>query len=499
MDMTKITVNGYLLDAQQAKPIIDNPKYSLIIAGAGSGKTLTLIGKIKYLLENNILNPDEICCISFTNETTENLKKSILKNCNIEVPVFTFHKLALYILKKENIEFQIAHPTLLQEIIDEFFQTECKNYPEFQKIIYRKFPNFIFKNPKSWNKIISSPQFQSFKMTILTFINLMKSNNYSKTEFYSFIKSKKEVDTLLIIYAIYNLYEKEKENHSIIDFDDMILLATQIIQEKNMKLPFKLIIIDEFQDTSQLRFQLIQEIIKRNDASLCVVGDDYQSIYHFSGCDLNLFLNFSDYYPSAKIYKIETTYRNSQELIDVAGEFVQKNPSQIYKNLHSHKHLEPPIYLIYAKNKKTALEKLIAKIPNHQEILILGRNHFDLKKYLSKEDYNLTQENTLKIHKFPDKTIRYLTIHASKGLESDVVILLNLLDDIYGIPSQKKEDEILNFVKKNQPYPFEEERRLFYVALTRTKNEIYLMTNKKNPSIFVKEIKKMKHIKIWKM
>ena len=99
--MIKIIVNNYELDEEQLKPVLENAKYSLIIAGAGSGKTLTLIGKIKYMLDNQLIKPEEICTISFTNEATNNLKQNIFKNCHVDVPTFTFHKLALDILKKD--------------------------------------------------------------------------------------------------------------------------------------------------------------------------------------------------------------------------------------------------------------------------------------------------------------------------------------------------------------------------------------------------------------
>ena len=112
-------INGYALDKEQLKPIIENKPYSLIIAGAGSGKTLTLIGKIKYLLDQGYATNEEILCLSFTNETTQNLKANIQKNCHTHCPVFTFHKLALTILKEKN--FTIASPTLLEETITEFF------------------------------------------------------------------------------------------------------------------------------------------------------------------------------------------------------------------------------------------------------------------------------------------------------------------------------------------------------------------------------------------
>lgn len=483
--MNEIKVNGYTLDEEQLKPVIDNEKYSLIIAGAGSGKTLTLIGKIKYLLENKIYQPDEICCISFTNEATNNLAKNIEKNTQKKVPTFTFHKLAIEILKRNEENLKLANPKLLESIIDEFFYSHCFGNQLLQNIIFKKFFIFIFKNEKNWQQIIHSKECINYKKTILTFINLMKGKGYNKNNLLDFLKKKKYRNTLLIIYAIYIIYEQEKLGSNTLDFDDLIKEATRILKEKKVSLPYKYIIIDEFQDTSLLRFKLINELVKLNNASLCVVGDDYQSIYHFSGCDLYLFLHFKDFYPSTKIYKLQKTYRNSQELVDIAGNFIKKNPIQVKKTLHSEKHLENPIIIVYYKNKNTVLKKIIERIPKEKEILIIGRNNFDLKKYTK----YLNFEKDFPLHK-----IRYLTIHTSKGLESDIVIFLNVIDDAYGIPSKLKDEKILSLVKSEDAFLYEEERRLFYVALTRTKSYIYLLTTKNETSLFIKEISHEKNI-----
>ena len=127
----------------------------------------------------------------------------------------------------------------------------------------------------------------------------------------------------------------------------MIKLATNTLTEKNISLPYKMIIIDEFQDTSIVRFNLIKKIVAQNDASLCVVGDDYQSIYHFSGCDLELFLNFTKMYKDAKLYFLNSTYRNSNELIKTLGDFIMKNNNQIKKTLKSNKTYKKPIKIVY--------------------------------------------------------------------------------------------------------------------------------------------------------
>ena len=313
----------------------------------------------------------------------------------------------------------------------------------------------------------------------------MNSNELSY-KWNEIIKNKKYQNILLIIYSLYTIYMNELSSSNLIDFDFMIKKASELINSNKVKLPYKLIIIDEFQDTSKSRFNLIQSIVNKNKSKLCVVGDDYQSIYQFQGCDINLFLNFKKYFNNVNVYCLNETYRNSLELINIAGSFINKNDKQIKKNLISKKHLNNPIKIIKYFNEKSVLKHVLDEIPLNKEILILSRNNFDIKKYVN--NYELINSE-LKI-KGDNHIIKYMTIHSSKGLESDVVIVLNMCDDIYGLPSKIKGNEVLDLLKDNNDYLYAEERRLFYVALTRTKSYVYLLCPYFLESIFVKEIKK---------
>ena len=133
---------------------------------------------------------------------------------------------------------------------------------------------------------------------------------------------------------------------------------------------------------------------------------------------------------------------------------------------------------MYGNNLRRLIDKVLEQ---HQNILILGRNNFDIDRF-----FKLDKENNIY---YNGVNIKYLTIHRSKGLEEECVIIINLKDDILGIPNKIKDDKILKNVNNNVDiYPYEEERRLFYVALTRTKSDVYLLVDKNNPSIFVKEL-----------
>ena len=283
-----------------------------------------------------------------------------------------------------------------------------------------------------------------------------------------------------LIKYIYLIYEDELRSTNYVDFNDIINIATRLIESKGLKRFYKYIIIDEYQDISDNRYKLIKAIKESCRSKLFAVGDDYQSIYKFSGSNLNMITKFKKYYGYTRVIKIVNTYRNSIELINTANTFIIKNRYQIKKKLLSNKHLEKPIKIIYyKKNESIIFKKLLELISGN--VLILGRNNFDV-------NYVLNDEITFKDNKIIyKKEYDYKTVHRSKGLEEDNIILINLNNSRYGFPN-KKNDNITKVLLPKDRYLYEEERRLFYVALTRTKNYIYLLVDIDNPSTFVKEL-----------
>lgn len=477
-------INGYPLDDYQSRVVISEETSTLVIAGAGSGKSLTIIGKIIYLVKIKKINPQDILCISFTNDATNNLKNKIYENYHLNIDIYTFHKLALEILKQNNISYLIAPENYLEQITDLFFDEIIPNNQVYQKAL-----TYILGRRYSTYDIFS------LKQVIKTFINLFKSNNYSISYFLVILRKihftfnikeyYKNKYILLLIINIYLLYENELQKENALDFNDMINKCITLLKKNPLKKHWQYIIIDEYQDTSLTKFNFINEIIKQTSAKFLAVGDDFQSIYRFTGCDLSIFLNFSKYFKDAKIFHIINTYRNPQELINVAGNFIMKNKKQQRKKLVSSKHLTKPIIIYYDDNKIRALKYLLEQISS-KEIMVLGRNNKDINNYL---DQDFIKENDF--YFYNNIKFRYLTVHKSKGLESDNVILINLIDSIIGFPSQKQDEKIIHYVNNyHDNFPYEEERRLFYVALTRTKNKTYIICPYQGESIFIKEIKK---------
>ena len=421
---------------------------TLVVAGAGSGKTFIIVNKIKYLLDNNIYKENDLLVISFTNESVNDLKRKIDYNLDI----MTFHKLAITLINNPNMK--ISNEYYLKFIVNEYFSS----YGKYNK-----------KNNKLIKRILNEIDIDNLKKLIFTFINLYKSNYNNINYLFNLYQKSHFINKIYfkIILEIYHIYNQELESSNLYDFNDMIKIATDNINNNQIRTNYKYIIIDEFQDTSLNRFKLIDAIIKQNNAKIFVVGDDYQSIYRFSGCNLDIFLNFNKLVNNLNIINLDYNYRNPKEIIDVANSFIMQNKSQIKKETICLKNINKPIKICFYKNEKTAIEKVVKFIET--KYLILGRNNKD------KDIFNIQ-----------DKP--FLTIHKSKGLEEDNIILINLTNSKNSLPSKLKNHKIINKIVKPDYYPYEEERRLFYVALTRTRNNIYLLVPTTNYSIFVKEL-----------
>ena len=296
----------------------------------------------------------------------------------------------------------------------------------------------------------------------------------------------------------------------------MINKSAKLLKESKSvsdQINFKYIIVDEYQDISRQRFDLVGALHDVTNAKIIAVGDDWQSIYAFSGSDITLFTKFEEIMGYAELLKITKTYRNSQEVIDIAGNFIQKNSAQIRKTLKSPKTIKDPviIYTYDSKPKKLggnpnlnlakaveiAIDQIIefnkqeGKESKKQEILLLGRFGFDGKNLENSSLFEyIDYGNRVKCLKHPELKISFMTAHASKGLGYDNVIVINGKNEIYGFPSKIENDPVINYVvKRDDSIDAAEERRLFYVAMTRTKNRVYFIAPEKNPSEFLLEIK----------
>lgn len=668
-NMFKDIDSNILLDDDQRKAILADEDYSLVIAGAGSGKTTTMAAKVKYLIEKCNISPSKIILLAFTNKAAYELEERINKDFKLGVEVLTFHKLGMKFIRKifdkpvkivsEGTMYKYISDYVTQKIFpnkqllkkfietfdgylefddsvfkynsfDEYFASYVKlkyeenknnleayiisrveNRLKHNRSINGEFlksknevliANYLFKNGynykyekvypykledgrsyspdftvwdyginiyieyyglttlknnntyttddiNTYRKLIMKKRqlhkkygtdlielysesengktvleilqkelekrnikgniknlkdifyrlmntskevhYFEFISLVIAFIRRFKEKGYSLKDFELLIKKstdKKQIEQLNFIKSIFNYYDKSIHKNYQIDFNDMInyaYLGMERVKDKEKYLDYDYLIIDEYQDISRQRYNLAKKLSDLFGAKIVAVGDDWQAIYSFSGSDVELFTRFSEMMGYAQINKITNTYRNSQELIDIAGNFVSRNKAQFTKKLLSNKHLNNPVKLCYY-DEQNPLSKVIVlneiignlyKENKNNKILLLGRYKNDINNFIDSDYFKSGPFSKIICKQYPNAKIEFLTVHKSKGLGYDQVIILNAKNAKYGFPSQIIDEPLLTLLDddKKESIEFAEERRLFYVALTRTKGFVYIL------------------------
>lgn len=687
-----------LLDQEQREVVLSEEDYTLVIAGAGAGKTTTVAAKVRYLVEKRNIDPNKILVISFTNKAVDELRGRINHNLHIACPITTFHSIGYTILRQSEKECKkivdggflytvintylksvvLQDPAMVDKLIlffgayftapyegdklNEYFQfiskadfstlksnlheyakqivdrktqkaqtlntefvrsieeVQIANYLYMHQIEYEYEPIYQYpildankpytpdfkitqhdkttyiehfgitedgqsnrytkeelnryisriqdkkrlhethhtdlictysqhkdgrnyidhleeellrrgykleKRPTEevYKKLVDSEESKYItRLTLLicTFINNFKTQGYSAEKFDDFKAATKNVRTKMFLdvcKSCYYEYQKQLQEKHSIDFQDMINESAELIRKKRIdkeRLDYQYIIVDEYQDISRQRYNLVKELSLLCKAKIMAVGDDWQSIYAFSGAILPLFTRFCEEVGYGQELKITRTYRNAQEIINIAGTFIQKNAAQIRKELISPKRITNPVVIhtyseaIEKKEERqrggkyyylgVAINRAIEDILEFNAIegkssvatiLLIGRYGFDARNMCYSKDFNF-DEKSGKVYstKYGSKVkLQFLTAHSSKGLSADNVIIINARDETYGFPSKVDDDPVLNLVVSNDiSFNYAEERRLFYVALTRTKNRVFIVTPEKRPSEFIKEL-----------
>ena len=381
----------------------------------------------------------------------------------------------------------------------ETFSYEFKSN-ELTKLLEQKLATHkVFPRPVSLDTILESLNsiglVDKLTNTLATFLRHYKNSGANidacKNRTITDFPSERNQVFLKIFEPLYNEYQKRLGDR--IDFEDMIIHATEHVKSGRYKSPFQYILVDEFQDISEGRAKFLLALKKQSvDTKVFAVGDDWQSIYRFSGSDLSLIQNYGNLFGGEFIdqnvferVNLTTTFRCSEQIAQVACKFILKNPSQIEKQIRSITNNTQPAVQIefYQKGKlNKKIQEVLVRIVRDKgqdsikSVLLLGRYHRNLPE-------NFKQLKT----QFPKLKLDFKTVHASKGLEADYVILLEVNNQSF--PSEIIDDPVLDLVLPvPENYEHAEERRLFYVALTRAKNSVTILADPNSPSCFVKEL-----------
>ena len=291
-----------------------------------------------------------------------------------------------------------------------------------------------------------------------------------------------------VFKPIFERYEAFLDRQQQIDFNGMINKATEHVEKGRYSSPFGYILVDEFQDISPGRARLLKALLDTSEtAQLFAVGDDWQAIYRFTGSDIAIMREFRERFGESERINLETTFRCSNRIADIATEFVLKNPSQIRKNVSTvYEANKPGVHIGLSAEEcpdllRESLNKIATDVAERDErstVFLLGR-------YWRSQPANL---NKLK-REYPALDLTYMTVHRSKGLEADYVVVVDLCSGNYGFPSEFNDDPILDLVlAAPEEHPNAEERRLFYVAITRARRGVYLLADSGPPSSFVTEL-----------
>lgn len=327
---------------------------------------------------------------------------------------------------------------------------------------------------------------------LTSFIFLMKSRDSSLNEIRQRINRGPDRVLLNEIIAPYiEAYKDLEEEYDEIDFTDAIIQATDLCNHGH-KPDYDYILVDEFQDISLDRYHFLQSL-RRNKplTKLFCVGDDWQSIYRFAGSDMALFKQFEKYFGFTKKCLMETTYRFGEPAIEESSKFILANPEQAVKSVRSFSmEAETQLDFLSTEGPESVAETikyLADQIPPDKEIMLLGRYKFDVN-ILRKTDLVVHEAKEHIFVTYGRRKMEFLTVHKSKGLECDYIILLNCNGGTIGFPSQISDNPILRYVlSEPDTYAFSEERRIFYVGITRAKKHTWVLYDIKNPSPFVKE------------
>jgi DNA helicase IV len=294
---------------------------------------------------------------------------------------------------------------------------------------------------------------------------------------------------LWLFEPLWGAWEARLRAEKCIDFEDMLNLAADCVEQRTWSSPYELIMVDEFQDASQARSRLVSALLQGPDRYLFAVGDDWQSINRFAGADLSVMTNFEARFGQAVTLKLETTFRCPQSLCDISSTFVQKNPKQLRKNVRSSRSdIGEPIRITSVADEnriRAAVESRIQEIAADSAPSARKAKVYVLGRYRKDQAYLPASYDADKVE------VEFITVHSSKGLEADHVILPRVTSETLGFPSRVADDPVMLLaMPSGDDHDFAEERRLFYVALTRARSTVTLITIAKKESLFVTELVK---------
>ena len=444
-------VEGYSLDEQQVSCIENDTMNTLVVAGAGTGKTTTIIGKIKWILKNwfskrqlaqkSTEPPPKVLVVSFTHASKDELERRILSEILQDDLVFkiyhpgdfvkveTFHSLALRMVKGLNFED---------------FKLEVSGFEGFLKNLMESTtatdaPDLALAEEKAERFSHLYSLLQNYHVSISSLQRLVREKFHY---FWQRDELQKLQASLLELEKYIRGYQESLKSTGSVDFPGLLEIAKTSL---DTNFSYDYVIIDEYQDISPLEYLLVKSLREIHCFKLFCVGDDWQTIYQFAGSEISLILNFEKCWGETKVFKIERTYRFPEKLAELSGSFIMQNRAQLMKQIRGKRLDEDDqVVEINGPSERTDLNALyyfLLSLPIHAKIFLIGRYNFDIRKishceYLTVEAYE--DKFQIIMRERPDLEISFLSAHKSKGLQADYVFIINCRDATLGFQAEWK-------------------------------------------------------------
>ena len=486
------TVERSPLNRAQAEAVVNGEETLLVLAGAGSGKTAVLVARAGWLLQRRLAHPDQILLLAFGREAAEEINQRLDTQLNVKaLQARTFHALALHIIReggrKPPVISQLESDSAARrQLLLESWREQCAA-KKAQASGWRQWLEedlaWTLPDGAFWQ---DSAIAQRLAPRLEQWLGLlrMQSGNQAETiaavpEAWRDSFSKR----IKLMAPLLKAWKSALKAEGAVDFAGLIQQATEVLEKRRFISPWKHILVDEFQDISPQRAALLKALRAQNaHTSLFAAGDDWQAIYRFSGAKLNLTTAFHHYFGDGDRCVLDTTYRFNSRIADITNSFIQQNPHQLKKTLTSlSKGNKKAVTLLPDDQLEGLLDKLSGFAKPEERILLLTRYHH-LRPAL------LERAKT----RWPGLQLEFMTIHASKGQQAEYVILTGLHQGADGFPAPARESVLEEgLLPPVEDFPDAEERRLAYVAMTRAREQVWLLFNKACPSRFVEQLREL--------
>lgn len=420
------------MNKDQARASLGTGGVSLVIAGAGTGKTTTMIQKIVNCIESGAAHPEKTIVMTFSRKAAEEIRERIWRSSSSTGEIGfagTYHSFSLKLLKEYSSDYLMM-----------------KNQSSFPSLIKEE------DREKVMRDIVMSDPGRFLGVPYDAVLNIAENIGRLPDYLMKKIKSSPLYNELISVNDEYCSY---KASNNLIDYEDMIddaalLLETNPALRRDVNSRFTYLFVDEFQDTSENNLRLLKALVPETGRNLYMVGDDFQSIYAFRSARVEYLINIKKYFPEAEIHKLTMNYRSRKEIVKLSNRFIRLNRFRTDKSIKSFRGKGGRIIIHQAENavsEAALINDLLSRGSPVSETGILYRNNYQGEIIRKKIPSYITGE------------VELMTMHASKGLEFGRVIIAGISDRI--IPDRGSD--------------IEEERRLFYVAMTRAKDELHLI------------------------